>query len=167
MTTPGDQAFKFGNHPRERVSWYDAVAFCRWLTSKLGYEVRLPTEQEWEKAARGTDGREYPCGNDFDATKCNTAETGIGQTSALGIFLDGASPYGVLDMSGNVWEWCLNEYRNPDHIQLGGSERRVLRGGSWLNDPDGARSAYRFGYFPASRNLNLGFRILRPPSKDR
>jgi hypothetical protein len=101
---PDEQWFKYWNHPRENVSWWDAVAFCRWLSAKLGYAVRLPTEQEWEKAARGTDGREYPYEGEFDAAKGNTHETGIRQTSAVGIFPDGASPYGVLDMSGNVEE---------------------------------------------------------------
>jgi len=107
---PGDQAFKFWNHPRERVSWYDAMAFCRWLSAKLRDEITLPTEEEWEKAARGTDGRAYPHEGAFDPTKGNTAESGIGQTSAVGVFPDGASPYGVMDMSGNVWEWTLTEH---------------------------------------------------------
>ena len=81
---PGEQAFEFWNHPRERVSWFDAIAFCRWLSARLGCEVRLPTEQEWEKAARGTDERIYPYSNDFDPAKGSTSETGIGQTSAVG-----------------------------------------------------------------------------------
>ncbi|MFZ4629884.1 MAG: SUMF1/EgtB/PvdO family nonheme iron enzyme, partial [Blastocatellia bacterium] len=116
---PGEQAFPFDNHPRERVSWYQAIAFCRWLSWRLGGEydlkkiaqwaVRLPTEYEWEKAARGTDGRIYPYLGEFDPTKGNTEKTGIGQTSAVGIFPEGASPFGVMDLSGNVWEWCLNE----------------------------------------------------------
>src|SRR5690606_20791550 len=96
---PGEPDFPYANHPREHVSWYGAVAFCRWLTAKLGYEVRLPTESEWEKAARGTDGRIYPYGDEYDVAKANIGETGIGQTSAVGLFPDGASPYGALDMS--------------------------------------------------------------------
>ncbi|MBZ0307237.1 MAG: SUMF1/EgtB/PvdO family nonheme iron enzyme [Anaerolineae bacterium] len=111
QSQPGEHYFKYANHPRETVSWYDAIAFCRWWSNKLGgeyaldkvmaWKVRLPTEQEWEKAARGADGRVYPYGNEFDAAKGNTGETGIGQTSAVGMYPQGASPYGVLDMSGN------------------------------------------------------------------
>jgi formylglycine-generating enzyme required for sulfatase activity len=103
----GKQQFQYWNHPRENVSWYDAMAFCRWLSAKVGCEVRLPTEDEWVKAARGPDGLIYPYGNEFDAAKGNTRETGIDQTSAVGIFPTGVSPYGLLDMSGNVWEWCM------------------------------------------------------------
>ncbi|MDX2137608.1 MAG: SUMF1/EgtB/PvdO family nonheme iron enzyme [Chloroflexota bacterium] len=125
------QTFKYSNHPRENVSWYQAVAFCRWLSDKLGYEVTLPTERQWEKAARGTDGREYPYAGGFDATKGNTRETGIGQTSAVGIFAEGRSPYDILDMSGNVWEWCLNKDHEPDQIEIDNSgDFRTLRGGS-------------------------------------
>ena len=126
-----EQRFKFWNHPREQVSWYDAMAFCRWLTAKLKYEITLPTEEQWEKAARGTEGHEYPYTGVFDPTKGNTAESGIGQTSAVGVFPDGASPYGVMDMSGNVLEWTLTEYQTRYSNNISNSEHRVLRGGSW------------------------------------
>jgi hypothetical protein len=127
-----DQQFQYDNHPRENVSWYQVGAFTRWLSDKLGYEVTLPTEQQWEKAARGTDGREYPYEGAFDAAKGNTSETGIGQTTAVGLFPNGKSPYGILDMSGNVWQWCLNKYDNPDQTQIDDSgDTRVLRGGPW------------------------------------
>ena len=106
-TTPGTASFPYGNHPRERVNWYDAIAFCRWLSARLGYEVTLPTEYEWEHAARGVDGLMYPYGNTFDAQRGNVDTTGISKTCAVGLFPNGASPYGVLDMSGNVYEWCL------------------------------------------------------------
>ncbi len=155
----GEQYFKYANHPRETVSWYQAVAFCRWLSARLGYEVRLPTEQEWEKAARGTDGRAFPYEGQFDATKGNTEETGLGQTSAVGIFPDGASPFGVLDMSGNVGNWCLNEYHNPENTGLGGDVWRVLRGGSWLFNEHSARCADRYGNNPDLRYSLIGFRV--------
>ncbi|MBZ0283667.1 MAG: SUMF1/EgtB/PvdO family nonheme iron enzyme [Anaerolineae bacterium] len=100
---PGDQAFKFDNHPRERVSWFDAVAFCRWLTARYvgasrgtplpdNFEIALPTEVEWEKAARGTEGLIYPYGNEYDSVKANTADTGISQTSSVGMFPEGHRP---------------------------------------------------------------------------
>lgn len=156
--------FQYTNHPRERVSWYDAIAFCRWLSARLGYEVTLPTEAEWEKAARGTDGCIYPYGNDYDPAKANASDTGIDQTSAVGMFPDGASPYGLLDMSGNVFEWCLNAYNQPENIQLGGSDMRVLRGGSWFFDQVIARAAYRFSLLPGDRdNLDVGFRLVCRP----
>ncbi len=193
---PGAQAFRFDNHPRERVSWYDAVAFCRWLTAiahahphlwpeawqarpeRAKCEITLPTEWQWEKTARGPStssglrpgtgarrGREYPYGDTFDAAKANTDETGLGQTSAVGIFPNGASPYGVLELSGNVWEWCLNEYEKLDKIGLSGSDSRVVRGGSWNYNLHDARAAARFRSYPDNRDDNGGFRVgCRPPS---
>ncbi len=175
----GDQAFKFDNHPRERVSWYQAMAFCRWLSWRLGglydlkkvadWEVRLPTEFEWEKAARGTDGRLYPYKGEYDPKKGNTEQI-IGQTSAVGIFPNGASPYGVEEMSGNVWEWCLSNYSKPKFDaakeNLRTDDNRVLRGGSWGYDRGFARAVYRNNNHPANHNNHIGFRVLccRPPS---
>jgi formylglycine-generating enzyme required for sulfatase activity len=155
---PDEQWFKFWNHPRDTVSWYDAVAFCRWLSEALGYEVRLPTEHEWEYAARGRDGREYPYPGGFDPQKANTYR--IGQTSAVGIYPNGASPFGVLDMSGNVWEWCLNKHAQPENIQLSGDASRVVRGGSWNLNHDSARAAYRLRLHPSFRFSYLGFRVV-------
>lgn len=180
---PEDQWFKFWNHPRECVSWYDAVAFCRWLSWRLDggwdldavekWAVRLPTEFEWEKAARGTDGRMYPYGNTFDAAQGNTSETGIRQTSAVGMFSQGASPYGVLDMHGNVWQWCLTDYSAPASDAMredlrNGAQRVVRggswRGGSWRGDQGFSRACSR-GYFdPYDWRNNRGFRLVRPPS---
>lgn len=170
----GQQRFKYGNHPRENVSWYDAMAFCRWLSWRMGgtyqlheieqWLVRLPTEQEWEKAARGTTGFIYPYGDNFDPTRSNTDETGIGLTSAVGIFPQGASPYGVLDMSGNVWEWCLTDYKTPtltiSEENLTSPNTRVVRGGSWGNASDGARAAIRDANAPMDRFISLGFRVV-------
>ncbi len=175
QSQPGEQRFQYANHPRENVSWYDAIAFCRWLSFRLGggydlddvgaWKVRLPTEREWEKATRGTDGRLYPYPGEFDAAKGNTDETGIGQTSAVGLFQDGASPYGVLDMSGNVWEWCLTKYAQPaprpEEENLRSNEDRVVRGGSWDLSQDYARADLRFYWDPNSRVSYQGFRVAR------
>ncbi len=167
---PGDQAYKFWNHPRERVSWYNAVAFCRWLSANVGYEVRLPTEAEWEKAARGTDGRIYPYGNEFDASKGDTSETGIGQTSAVGIFPDKELPYGMKGLSGNVWEWCATKWRSSyteaEDNDLEGNAPRVLRGGSFVGSRGLARASSRHNRNPNGRHFNFGFRVVsRPPSE--
>ncbi len=156
----GDQASKYWNHPREGVSWWEAMAFCRWLSAKAGYEVRLPTEAEWEKAARGRDGRAYPYGPDFDSAKGNTYETGIGQTSAVGIFPQGASPYGILDLSGNVWEWTLTEYSSHQSNDISNIKSRVLRGGSWHVSDDDARAPSRNGRDPDYRSRHVGFRLV-------
>jgi len=159
----------YDNHPRDTVSWYQAVAFCRWLTVKYraaGFiddkvEIRLPTEQEWEYTARGTDERTYPYPGDFDATKGNTSETRIGQTSAVGLFPDGMSLFGVLDMSGNLWEWCLNDYSIPEIIDgYGNGESKVLRGGSFLNSQYNAAASYRDGYDPFNGLYHIGFRVV-------
>ncbi|MGO8673874.1 MAG: SUMF1/EgtB/PvdO family nonheme iron enzyme [Capsulimonadaceae bacterium] len=162
---PGEQAFKLDNHPREGVSWYDAMAFCRWLSVKLGVTVTLPTEQQWEKAARGTDGRVYPYGNEFDADKGNTVETVIGQTSAVGAFPDGASPYGALDMSGNVLEWTLSEYDTGLDTKVSSDARRVVRGGAWGNNPYFARAGCRNLSDPGNRSNGVGFRLAASPAK--
>lgn len=156
----------YNNHPRENVSWYQAVAFTRWLTANyraaglIGTEVeiRLPTEQEWEKAARGIDGREYPYEGEFDAAKGNTRETGIGQTSVVGMYPDGVSPYGIQDMSGNKWEWCLNDYRNPKVVDgYGNGEQKVVRGGSFINSQYDARASDRRNNDPVNSS---GFRVV-------
>jgi iron(II)-dependent oxidoreductase len=142
----------------------------------MGQDIRLPTEAEWEKAARGPDGLIYPYGNEFDAEKGNMSETGIGQTSAAGMFPDGAGPYGVLDMSGNVWEWTISLWGEGFEVTTGkypyiaddGREdisapptaRRVLRGGSWDDDGWAARAAFRLRNSTVFRYYNIGFRLV-------
>ena len=179
--TVGEQAFKYGNHPREKVSWYDAMAFCRWYSWRLGggydlgsvdqWAVRLPTEFEWEKVARGKTGWAYPYGDTFDPLKGNTSETGIGQTSAVGLFSAGDVRHWekpISDLSGNVFEWCLTDYSNPQadagQENLRSAARRVLRGGSWDLNNNLARAVYRFNSYPHYRSDYLGFRVVRVPS---
>lgn len=157
---PGDQAYKYANHPRERVSWYDAIAFTRWLSAKLGYAITLPTEQQYERAARWKDSRAYSYGSEYDRAKANTEDTGIGQTSPVGIFPNGISVEGVHDLSGNVWEWCLNKYTSTDDTSLTGRDLRVLRGGSWTSERSLARTTFRNKNAPHGRSRDIGFRVV-------
>jgi formylglycine-generating enzyme required for sulfatase activity len=148
------------NHPADTLCWLEAVAFCRWLTAKLGYEVRLPTEWEWQQAATGGDAANaYPWGESWDSDRANTFESGLNRTTAVGLYSHGASPAGALDMSGNEWEWCLNEYENPKRVELTGDSRRSVRGGSWLDYRVFARCAVRYGSLPDDRYYNFGFRV--------
>ena len=157
------------NFPVVGVSWYEAAAYCKWLSHITGKQYRLPTEAEWEKAARGIDGSEYPWDNGFDKKKCNSDELGLGRTSPVGMFPEGKSPYECLDMAGNVWEWCFDwsddEYyeKSPDRNPQGPSRgaRRVLRGGSWIRRSHRCRSAYRLGPPPANRAQHFGVRLAR------
>ena len=160
----------YEDHPVAGVTWYGAHAYCKWRSALEDTEYRLPTEAEWEKAARGCLGRRYPWGNDFAEEKCNTDESGIGDTSKTGSYPDGSSPYGCHDMAGNVWEWCQDTYqsgfyekgpkKNP--VQTEAQERtKVLRGGSWDDDQDLARCADRNWFFPDDRFFSIGFRCAR------
>jgi hypothetical protein len=159
---PGEQYRRQDNHPAENVSWYDAVAFCRWLSVRLGYEVRLPTEWEWQQAATGGKlANAYPWGADWHSEYVNTFESGLSRTTAVGLYPQSASPVGALDMSGNVWEWCLNEYDNPQRTNLSGSARRVVRGGSWDSVERNARASSRNDYDAGYRLNLLGLRVVR------
>jgi hypothetical protein len=157
---PGAQNRRQDNHPAECVSWHDAVAYCRWLSDKLGYAIGLPTEWEWQQAATGGDrANNYPWGGEWESKRANTRGSELGRTTAVGLYPRGASPVGALDMSGNVCEWCLNEYKSPENIGLGGKARRVVRGGSWGDYQRLARAAYRYNYLPNRRLIDVGFRV--------
>ena len=138
------------NHPVVLVSWEDAQAYCAWLREATGRAFRLPTQEEWEKAARGTDGRKWPWGDEFDSDKANSREGGIDATTPVGCYPDGASPYGCLDMGGNVWDWTGSAI---------GETGKVVRGGSWYDYRDLARCAFRPGFLPVYRSSAVGFRV--------
>jgi iron(II)-dependent oxidoreductase len=154
--------FSNDDHPIVNVSWKDAQAYCAWAGTKL------PTEAQWEKAARGMNGQIYPWGNKFDKSKCWTAESDGSQTKPVGSFPYGASPYGCLDMAGNVWQWCSvldvdyadSPSKNPTGSVCAGG---VVRGGSWLNISLYCRCASRRLDAPTSMRVNnVGFRCAEP-----
>ena len=138
----------FEDHPVVYVTWYGASAYAEWAGK------RLPAEEEWEKAARGIDGRVYPWENEFAKEKCNTDESKIGYTTPVKKYQEGRSPYGCLDMAGNVWEWTDSWYDEE-------KELKVLRGGSWANFRFNACCAYCDGDDPEIRNFTIGFRCAR------
>lgn len=160
---------QFGNHPALYVSWFDAVAFCRWLSHRLRLAVRVPDEWEWQQATTGGgDKNVFPWGADWDAEeepyRANTFESRLGGATAVGMYPAGASPVGVVDLAGTVWEWCLNKYDKPE-VTLSRADDfdpRALRGGSWLYYREFARSAHRAGYRPVSRVNAIGFRVVCP-----
>lgn len=138
------------DHPVVNVDWDDAQAFCDWA------DCRLPTELEWEKAARGTDGRSFPWGDDWLSGKfCNTIEAGIEDSTPVTNYPNGASPYGVWDMAGNVWEWTDTVHSKLFTVEY------ILRGGSWANDSEGAQAQNRNWDSPSSPDDDTGFRCVR------
>ncbi len=154
-------------HPVVLVSWFDAVAYCKWLSKELDEDAWLPTEAQWEKAARGTDGRRYPWGNEWDAARCNSRESKSGGTLSVRQFSPaGDSPYGVANMSGNVWEWTNSLFRLYPYDATDGREHRrlreyrIVRGGSWLNTRQILRCSYRVGTNPLPLLHNIGFRVV-------
>lgn len=148
------------------VCWFEAEAYCNWLAKKIvavpeGYTIRLPQDDEWERASRGDDGREYPWGEGFDKTASNTWDSdakgaGLGGTTAVCTFPRGISPKGVWDMSGNVWEWT-NSWYDED------KKYRVVRGGSWIGYQWFARSSFCNWSIPLMFNDDLGFRVVIAP----
>ena len=150
------------------VSWFEAVAYCRWLSKQTGHEFRLPSEAEWEKAARGPDGLIWPWGNTWEAGRSNSSEAGVKQTTTVGQYPIGASPYGALDMAGNVWEWGATKWGKPYPYQiedewqtayLEADVSRVLRGGAWYSDQKSVRGAYRNDSHARYHGLYIGLRV--------
>lgn len=143
-------------HPVVLVSWHDAIAFCKWAG------LMLPTEEQWEKAARGTDGRTYPWGEDEPTDMLCNFNKNIGKTTPVGGYSpQGDSPYGCVDMSGNMFEWCLNKYKTSLDTSVDDSDAsRVLRGGSWFYGSVPVCAAYRNHNIPDGRFFGVGFRCV-------
>jgi formylglycine-generating enzyme required for sulfatase activity len=167
------------HHPVVHVSWHDALAYCRWLSETTGKTYCLPSEAQWEKATRGKDGQIYPWGDHWDPDRCNTKEGGIGDTTPVGAYPHGASPYGLLDTSGNVYEWTSSlwgrDMQEPDfgypYSSSDGREDlladngvlRVLRGGAFYYTALYARAAHRVKSYPDYRVRTRGFRVCLQP----
>ena len=183
-----ERKWKCPNAPVVGVSWYEAYAFTRWLSTidKDGYKYRLLEENEWEAAASGLKGREYPWGNEWDKNKCNSGEIEVNKISPVGVFKGGNTPDNISDLSGNVWEWTTSNYHSKNTLsdfafdedmqklieeenaneyieKLNEKNRKlpVLRGGSWLNISYECRCAYRFCIEPGNRYYYIGFRCAR------
>ncbi|MCB9450521.1 MAG: SUMF1/EgtB/PvdO family nonheme iron enzyme [Anaerolineaceae bacterium] len=156
-----DAQWNGAEYPVVGVSWYEAVAFCLWLSEAAGETILLPTEAQWQYAAQGVDGRLYPWGNEWDAGRCNTYESGIGKTTPVRQYEGkGDSPFGVVDMAGNAGEWCLTDYDNQTNDFNSNANMRVVRGGSWGSNDSIARAAARFGFNPLSWVNDQGFRVV-------
>jgi formylglycine-generating enzyme required for sulfatase activity len=162
---PHGMTFKGDDLPRTDISWFESIAFCRWLSHSVStntqhiVKITLPTEQQWQRAAQGDSTLMYPWGNTFDSDKCNSGDNGLMKTTPVTQYPTGVSPYNVFDMLGNVWEWCLNTWEGDrTEINLRASPR-VLRGGSYSDCAATLGCRYRSGRVAVDRNCVMGFRI--------
>ncbi len=153
-------------HPVVHVSWEDVLAYTQWLAQLTGDDWRLPTEAEWEKAARGTDGRRYPWGYLWDRSRANTNDGGPHMTTPVGSYPSGASPYGAQDMAGNVWEWTSTNYKPYPYRTNDGRENmslfanKIVRGSSWDSYPKDARVAHRSSVGSHHSKNDIGARLV-------
>ena len=171
-----DPRLNGSNLPVVGICWFEAQAYCTWLSKVTGKKYGLPSEAQWEQAARGRQGYIWPWGSVWEAQRCNNfeAKDALNTTSPVGMYPQGMSPYGAMDLAGNVWEWCADWYdsqeyaRRKDQAVLdptgpADGKARVVRGGSWGTDRGYARSACRGGFGPGSFLNGLGFRVVRFP----
>lgn len=169
-----DEKFNHNYQPVVGISWFEAMAFCAWLSEGRGSHIMLPSETQWQYAAQGDDGRDYPWGSEWDSARCQNSVEGIvgsarktapvtqfdPQADVSSFSGDGRSPFGLVDMAGNVLEWCLTDYDSDSNEVEIASNRRVLRGGSWFySNKDNFRCDFRNSLNPASRTSMLGFRL--------
>lgn len=158
------------DHPVIGIAWEDAVEYCAWIGGRLGHEVRLPTEDEWERAARGDDDREFPWGDEYRTGLANLVDLGLDTTTSVGSFPEGASPFGVLDLAGNADEWTSTLYAPypgaPAEVPLvedWAFDPHITRGGAFRHDRDLARCARRHSAYEEDlAAIGVGFRLAAP-----
>lgn len=164
---PRNAQFRGDERPRETVNWYEATAFCLWLSERLDLKITLPTEWEWVRAARGDDNRAFPWGDEVDMDACNTSESKIKMTTSVTRFIKGVSPYGVYDMAGNVWEWCLNTANHDTDLDCHGETKRAVQGGSYLGPIDRAQISFGYYIHPRAAFGSVGFRLIYHVNKSK
>lgn len=142
------------------VTWYEAEAYCKWLGAEKNCRVRLPTEEEWEKGARGEDGRLWPWGEEFSSRRANTYEHGVERLVDAGSLIADKSPFGLMDMSGNAQDWTSSSYTSLVGEEFPSTELRIARGGSWNDTAFGARASFRHVYPPGYYFPFLSFRVV-------
>jgi formylglycine-generating enzyme required for sulfatase activity len=164
-----DRDYNNPSQPVVGVTWFEARAYCAWLTDLTGEPYRLPGEVEWEAAARGLEGRKYAWGDEWDADKANSIENRVLKPSPVGAYAAAGSlgPFGAEDQTGNVWEWTTSlfhpyPYKPETAESLGDPGERVVRGGSWLYARRDVRCAYRDGFTPDFFSSDIGFRVVSP-----
>lgn len=147
--------------PRINVCWYEAVAFCLWMRSETGMDIMLPTEDQWQRAAQGDEANVYPWGDRFDPHLCNARESRIRHLTPVGQYPRGASPFGVVDMAGNAWEWCMNTQNShsKQHDFLSRA-KRAIRGGSYISNQNRLQTDFHFHISPRCRYDTIGFRVV-------
>ena len=155
-----ESRFAGDERPRENVNWYEARAFANWLGSLLKMKVALPSIAQWQRAAKGDDDRYFPWGDDYDEEHCNTLESGLKMTTPVNRYHKGASPYGVYDMAGNLWEWTMNTAAATEN---GRDQRRAVAGGSFVSPCDRAQTSFRYYLEPRVRFSSIGIRLVGLP----
>jgi len=153
--------FEGNDRPRENICWYEAVAFCNWLGNRLNKMITLPTRYQWRRAAQGDVMQLYPWGDEFTKNHCNTRESRIRMTTLVMRYMNGVSPFGVYDMAGNVWEWCLDVAQDYSHADpLRSNAPRTVMGGSFKTSHHRAQSTFHFHLDPDYYYGTIGFRIV-------
>jgi formylglycine-generating enzyme required for sulfatase activity len=156
---PTPSRFHGDDRPRENVTWYEAMAFCKWLSARTNMTITLPTDKQWQRAARGNDNRLYPWGNTFNVSLANTAESKIRKTTPVTNYLNATSPFGICDLAGNIWEWCLHTgTRDPKNRE--GEGVRAIFGGSFISDARRAQTTFHFNLNPEYCFATIGFRVI-------
>ena len=160
---PQPSTFRGDEHPREMVSWYDAVAFCNWMSMCTGWVITLPSLAQRQRSIQGDDERVFPWGNNFDYGRCNTRESDIKMTTLVKRYPEGVSTYGVYDLVGNVWEWCLDtedDEFQPPAIENAAHEKRAVHGGSFVSPYERAKVSFRYFLKPQTVFNSIGFRVI-------